>query len=25
VVRRPWIDSSGQDVVKFLVEVAMLR
>ena len=25
VVRRPWIDGSGQDVVKFLVEVALLR
>ena len=25
VVRRPWIDSCGQDVVKFLVEVALLR
>ena len=25
VVRRPWIDSSGQDVVKFLVEVVLLR
>jgi hypothetical protein len=25
VVRRPWIDSSGKDVVKFLVEVALLR
>jgi hypothetical protein len=25
VVRRPWIDSGGQDVVKFLVEVALVR
>jgi hypothetical protein len=25
VVRRPWIDGSGRDVVKFLVEVALLR
>ena len=25
VVRRPWVDSSGQDVVRFMLQVALLR